>query len=118
MKKVLELKKGLTTEVQVDGGCNFAELVFGLHFVEAGVRLDDVVQLEDDHVGPARSFCDLHEGSVVLADCGLASEPEDIWLRPSGQLALEDEAVAVILLHNNNNNSFIETLQASSEKDF
>ena len=91
--------KILTGEIEVDRGCDLSKLVLGLDFVEASVGLYDVIQLEDDHVGPAGSFCNLHEGSVVFGNCGLTSEPENIWLRPSGKLTLKDEAIAVILLY-------------------
>ena len=76
--------KILTGEIEVDRGCDLSKLVLGLDFVEASVGLYDVIQLQNDHVRSAWSFCDLHEGSVVLCNCGLTSEPEKIWLRPSG----------------------------------
>ena len=88
----------LTAEVEVDGGRDLSELVLGLDLVESGVGFDDVIQLQDDHVRAFGRLGDLHKGPVVLVDGRVAPEPEDVRLRQSCELALEDESVAVILL--------------------
>ncbi len=48
--------KLLTAEVEVDGGGHLAELVLGLDLVEAGVGLDDVIQLQNDLRKTFRNF--------------------------------------------------------------
>lgn len=88
----------LTTEVEVDGGCDLAHLVLRLDLVETGVGLDDIIELEhhQELVGPDTLY--LEVGPVILAELGLAAEPRDLGLGRTHQLTLEYQSVAVVLL--------------------
>lgn len=88
----------LTTEVEVNGGCDLAHFVLCLDLVETGVGLDDVIELEhhQELVGP--DALHLEVGPVILAELGLAAEPSDLGLGRTHQLTLEYQPVAVVLL--------------------
>ena len=88
----------LTAEVEVDGPGDLAHLVLGLDLVEAGVGLNDVIQLEH-HEELVRSYgLDAHKGASVLDKVRFTAVPVDIGLGRGQQLALEHQPVALILL--------------------
>ena len=88
----------LTTEVEVDARGNLPELVLGLDLVEPSIALNNVVQLKHNQEGARGRLLHTHISAVVLRDLRVAAEPVHVGLRRAGQLALEDEAIAVVLL--------------------
>ncbi len=88
----------LTAKVEVDGGGDLAELVLGLDFVQAGVGLDDIVELKDDHVGANLRLGGPEARPVIFHHLLILAEPVHFRLRIAAELALEDEPVAIVLL--------------------
>ena len=88
----------LTAEVEVDGGADFTIFIFGFNFVKSGVWFYHIVQFKY-HSVCVFSLLGYFEGcSRIILDLDILAEPSNVWLGAPGQLALEDQTIAVILL--------------------
>uniref|UniRef100_A0A182M8D8 Uncharacterized protein n=1 Tax=Anopheles culicifacies TaxID=139723 RepID=A0A182M8D8_9DIPT len=88
----------LTAEVQIDRCGNLAHPILGLHLVQSGIGIDDVVELEHDEVLVLAERLDLELGTRVLGQQLLAPVPFDAWLWLRHQLTLEYQPIAIVLL--------------------
>lgn len=88
----------LTAKVEIDGGCDLAHFVLCLDLVEAGVRFDDIVELEhhQELVGPDTLYLEIRP--VILTELGLTAEPGNFRFRQAHQLTFKYQPITVVLL--------------------